>query len=361
MRRTDALRDGGRTVDPNDERSPERVRRVVGTALSSRGVQDAEAIADLLVETSLLGVHTHGVRMLAAYIDELDRGVARPDPSPRILTDTGPVVYVDADGALGASAALNGTRIAVERARAHGVGVVGVRGSNHFGAAGAYARRIAAQGLLGFVTTSAASRVAAFGGTEALFGTNPVAIAFGPDFSLDMATSQVCFGEIKERRRTGLPLEPGWAVDASGDPATRPEEASALSPLGGYKGHGLAMAVSVLTAVLVGGPLDFEMAHIGTSEDGADRGVTHLFIALDPAALGGREAAEKRMHTLVDRVRASEPRDAEAPVLVPGDPQRAHEARQSTGGLELDDATLAYLRAVMDEAGSTAEGRRAGL
>ncbi|WP_017604283.1 Ldh family oxidoreductase [Nocardiopsis alkaliphila] len=342
---------------PEGERAPERVRTVVTAALASRGVRDAKEVADLLVETSLLGIHTHGVRMLSAYIDELDRGVARPDPSPRIFKDTGPVVQVDADGALGASAALNGTRIAVERARAHGVGVVGVRGSNHFGAAGAYARRIAAEGLLGFVTTSAASRVAPFGGIEALFGTNPVAIAFGPDFCLDMATSQVCFGEIKERRRTGQDLEPGWALDPTGDTAIRPDDAGALSPLGGYKGHGLAMAVSVLTAVLVGGPLDFQMAHIGTSDDGADRGVAHLFIALDPSAFGGREAARERMSTLVDRVRTAESRDPASPVLAPGDPQREHEARQSAGGLELDGATLDLLRVLEAEMTAGGQGR----
>lgn len=348
--------EGGTT--PEEECAPERVRTVVTAALASRGVRDAKEVADLLVETSLLGIHTHGVRMLSAYIDELDRGVARPDPSPRISNDTGPVVQVDADGALGASAALNGTRIAVERAHAHGVGVVGVRGSNHFGAAGAYARRIAAEGLLGFVTTSAASRVAPFGGIEALFGTNPVAIAFGPDFCLDMATSQVCFGEIKERRRTGQDLEPGWALDPTGDTAIRPDDAGALSPLGGYKGHGLAMAVSVLTAVLVGGPLDFQMAHIGTSDDGADRGVAHLFIALDPSAFGGREAAQERMSTLVDRVRTAEPRDPASPVLAPGDPQREHEARQSAGGLELDGATLDLLRVLEAEMTAGGQGRK---
>lgn len=356
MNRIDFDRVDRSGVEPGDERSPARVRNIVRAALDARGVRDAEEIADLLVETSLLGVHTHGVRMLSAYIDELDRGVARPAPSPRILNDTGPVVHVDADGALGASAALHGTRIAVERAQEHGVGVVGVRGSNHFGAAGAYARRIAAQGLLGFVTTSAASRVAPFGGVEAVFGTNPVAMAFGPDFCLDMATSQVCFGEIKERRRTGQDLEPGWALGPTGETAVRPDEAEALSPLGGYKGHGLAMAVSVLTAVLVGGPLDFQMAHIGTSEDGADRGVAHLFVAVDPSALGGREAGTERMNNLVDRVRAAEPRDPAAPVLAPGDPQREHGKRQSAAGLELDGATLDLLRVLAAETATGEDG-----
>jgi LDH2 family malate/lactate/ureidoglycolate dehydrogenase len=329
------------TVDVHRWTDAAEVRRVATEALAARGVAEAAAVAEVLVETSLLGVHTHGVRLLGSYLDELSRGVASAAPELVIRKDTGPVVHLDAGDALGVVAGLRGVELAVERAARFGVGVVGVQRSNHFGAAGCYARRIAATGLLGIVTTSAASRVAPFNGTAPLFGTNPVAVAYGPEFCLDMATSQVCFGEIKERGRTKSPLEPGWAVDGRGRGTTDPAQAAALAPLGGYKGQGLAMAVTVLTAVLVGGPLDFEMPHIGTADEG--RQVAHLLLAVDPDALGGREQATAAMNRLVDTVRANPPADPAHPVLIPGDPQRAHKERQLRAGIELDSATIELL------------------
>jgi ureidoglycolate dehydrogenase (NAD+) len=322
---------------------PTAVREVAVRALAGRGVPRAADVVDVLLEASLLGVHTHGLRLLGTYVDELDRRVARAGAVPEVVRDTGPVAMVDAHDALGVVAGLHGAELAVERARAYGVGVVGVRRSNHFGAAGCYTRRIAAAGLLGFATTSAASRVAPFGGAEPVFGTNPVSVAYGAEFVLDMATSQVCFGEIKERGRVGGELEPGWAVDTAGVPALDPAEAAALSPLGGYKGQGLAMMVTLLTSVLVGGPLDFELAHVGESAGETGRGVTHFLLAIDPAVLGGRESADAAVTRLVERVRSTKPADPDRPVLVPGDPQRAHAARQRAYGLEIDSATAALL------------------
>lgn len=322
-----------------DWTDPAAVRAVAARALAARGVPRADDVADVLLEASLLGVHTHGLRLMKSYVDELDRGVALAAAVPTEVRDTGPVVLLDAGDALGVVAGLHGAETAVERARRFGVGVVGVRRSNHFGAAGCYTRRIAAAGLLGLATTSAASRVAPFGGAEPVLGTNPISVAYGDEFVLDMATSQVCFGEIKERGRLGQPLEPNWAVDTTGRSVSDPGEAVALSPLGGYKGQGLAMMVTVLTAVLVGGPLDFELDHVGESPDGSGRGIAHLLIALDPEALGGRSAADDAVARLLGRVRSTKPADPATPVLVPGDPQRAHERRQRAHGIEVDSAT----------------------
>ncbi|MCS7476818.1 Ldh family oxidoreductase [Umezawaea endophytica] len=324
---------------------PPQAARTVREALTARGVpdHDAAAVADVLVDTTLLGVETHGLRLLGTYLDELDHGVANARPEFSITKDRGAAVLLDANDALGVVAALHAVDLAVDRARLHGVAAVGVVRSNHFGAAGAYTRRIAARGMLGVATTSAASRVAPFGGADPLFGTNPVSVAFGDEFCLDMATSQVCYSEVKERARTGRPLSAGWAVDSTGAPVADPAEAHALSPLGGYKGQGLAMAVTLLTSVLLGAPLDWELAHVNAGSDGRGRRVSHQFLAFDPNAFGGGEAARRNCAALLATVRGSTPADPDQPVLTPGDPQRAHRARQEVSGLDLDDATRALL------------------
>lgn len=340
------------TADVLSDRPPRRpaedVRRLAAGALASAGLPPAaaDAVAGALVESSLAGVHTHGVRLLGTYLDELERGVADAAAEPRVVNDTGAVVQLDAGGALGIIAGLTAAGLAVERARRHGVGLVGVANSNHFGAAGVFARRISKEGLLGFVTSSAAARVAASGAAEPVLGTNPVAVAFGDEFCVDMATSQVCFNLVKEYGRVGRPLPEGWAVRSDGAPAVTADEAATLAPLGGYKGQGLGMVVSILTAVLVGGPVDRDLTHVGASPAGAARGVAHLLVAVDPDVLGGGAAARERLGRLLDDVREAPPVDGAPPPIVPGDRRRANEARQRAHGLELDDATEALLRRI---------------
>lgn len=323
---------------------------LVHAALTAVGVPDSDAadVADALVETSLRGVDTHGLRLLPQYLDELARGVAVARPDVQVRRDHGAGVLIDAGGALGVVAGLTAARIAEQRARQHGVAAVGVTNSNHFGAAAVYSRWLAQRGLVGVVTTSAAPRVAPFGGVDPLFGTNPISVAAGSgadEFALDMATSQVCFGEIKQRQAQGLPLEPGWASGRAGEPVLDPDLAHGLAPLGGYKGQGLAMVATLLGAVLTGSPPDWQLSQIGHSPDGTGRRVGHLVICLDPAAFAGVDAFAAGLSDLTAAVRAAPAAAApengarREPVLVPGDPQRAHAEHRCRAGIPLDPAT----------------------
>ncbi|MFF5427431.1 MULTISPECIES: Ldh family oxidoreductase [unclassified Streptomyces] len=327
------------------------------TALTGAGLApgDARDVAEALTETSLRGIDTHGLRLLPQYLDELADGIATARPEIRTVRDSGAAVMLDAGGALGVVAGLAAARIAAERARTHGVAAVGVRNSNHFGAASVYSRHLSRQGLVGIVTTSAASRVAPFSGTEPLFGTNPLSFAAavdGDEFALDMATSQVCFGEIKERRKHGRALDAGWATDTEGRPATDPEQAYALSPLGGYKGQGLAMVATLLGAVLTGSPGDWELEHIGASTPGRSRGIGHLVVCLDPAAFAGAAEFAEGLTGLLDTTRgAPAGADAQQPVQVPGDPQRRVAAGRAERGIPLDPHTTRAFAALAAEQG----------
>jgi ureidoglycolate dehydrogenase (NAD+) len=326
-------------------------RSLTRIALTEAGVPsaDADKVADALVDTSLRGIDTHGLRLLPQYLDELATGVANAAPRIRVVQDSGAGLLIDADGALGVLAGLTAAGTAAERARQFGVAAVGVRNSNHFGAASVYTRRLARDGLVGIAVTSAASRVAPHGGVEPLFGTNPISVAAGEEgdeFALDMATSQVCFGEIKHRRAQRRPLDSGWVTDADGRPTTKPDEAYALSPLGGYKGQGLAMAVTLLAGVLTGSPLDWHLSQVGEGTPGQGRGVGHLLLALDPHAFTGQQNFNAGLADLLGTVRAAKPANRSQPVLAPGDPQRAHEHRRWRHGIPLDARTADVLSAL---------------
>ncbi|MFD7921900.1 Ldh family oxidoreductase [Streptomyces sp. NPDC059740] len=316
-------------------------------ALAAAGLpaDRAEQVADALVTTSLRGIDTHGLRLLPQYLAELSTGVARATAQPAVVRDSGAGLLLDADGSLGVLAGLSAARLAAERAARYGVAAVGVRNSNHFGAASVYTRTLARAGLVGIAVTSAASRVAPYGGVEPLFGTNPISVAAGSDeqeFALDMATSQVCFGEVKQRRAEGRDLDGGWATDRAGRPTTHPDQAYALSPLGGYKGQGLAMAVTLLGAVLTGTAPDWRLSQVGEGSPGAGRGIGHLLLALDPAAFTGVDSFTGGLADLLTTVRTA-PAATDRPVLAPGDPQRAHEQHRKVHGIPLDAHTAAAL------------------
>ncbi|WP_329223317.1 Ldh family oxidoreductase [Streptomyces sp. NBC_01485] len=330
--------------------TPARLAAATATAVAVAALRaadvpegDARDVAAALTDTSLRGIDTHGLRLLPQYLTELQEKIATAQPDITAVRDSGAAVMLDAGGALGVVAGLAAARIAAERARKHGVAAVGVRNSNHFGAASVYSRHLAAQGLVGIVTTSAAPRVAPFSGTQPLYGTNPLsfaAAADGDEFALDMATSQVCFGEIKERRKHGRALDHGWATDADGRLTTDPQDAYALSPLGGYKGQGLAMVATLLGAVLTGSPADWHLEHIGASAPGRSRQVGHFLICLDPAAFAGAESFAASFSDLVTTTRQSRPgADATLPVQVPGDPQRRTAEERATHGIPLDPHT----------------------
>ena len=115
------------------------ILRRLGTEAST-----AERWAELLVETSLLGFDTHGIRMLDRYLKHIQAGGIDLGAEPRITDDVGSCVRMDGQAGLGHIAADGATRIAVERAEEHGISCVTLRNCNHVGACGIYARQAAA-------------------------------------------------------------------------------------------------------------------------------------------------------------------------------------------------------------------------
>ena len=116
---------------------------------------DARLLADSLVQTSLWGVDTHGIAKLPHYLERLSRGSIKPRPNMTV-TRSGPcTAQLAADQGHGIVVAHRANGIAIEMAREHGVGAVGVSDSSHCGAIGLYTRVAAKRGLVGLAFTHA--------------------------------------------------------------------------------------------------------------------------------------------------------------------------------------------------------------
>jgi LDH2 family malate/lactate/ureidoglycolate dehydrogenase len=250
----------------------------------------------------------------------------------------------------------------IKKAKASGIAVVTVRHSSQYGACGYYTAMAAAEGLIGITTTTTPGvRVAPTGGVEGKLGTDPWSFSApgeeGRPFLLDMATTTVAYGKIRNKANEGLPVPPGWVLDEAGAPSTDPRVVVGgngfQTPLGGtadggsHKGYGLSMMVNILSSCLSGADLITDPAH--PQRPGH---LGHFFLALDPGLF--RDLADMRgdVTQLCNDLRATRPIDPAKPVMVAGDPERAIAERRRRDGIVIPDGLKARLRTIAQDAGA---------
>ena len=326
--------------------------------LAALGVPETDAalVADSLVQADLWGHQSHGLLRLPWYAARLRSGAMTAVTDPAVLSDTGPLVLLDGRDGVGQVLTERARLLAVERARRHGVGVVGVRNSNHFGAAMWFTRRAARDGLVAVLTTNASPAMAPWGGREKRVGTNPWSIAApGPDgtvVALDIANTAVARGKIYLARSRGESIPESWALTADGAPTTDPAEGvlGVVLPMAGHKGYAIAFMMDVLSGALTGSAVGTGVH--GPYEPEARSGCGHLFLALDPAAFGDRAGFDARVRQLVDEVRTTPLAQGSDAVLTPGEVEdRAEVANLAAGGVVLARDALAELQRLAVDAG----------
>lgn len=334
---------------------PAALRAVTSGVLAACGLDRhaADTVAGVLVATDLRGVHTHGVALLPWYAEGLRSGRIAPEGRPAVVRDRGASAVVDGGGGMGHLAALAAMRLACERAATHGIAAVAVRGSNHCGAIGHYARLAPEAGMVGMVFATSVPTMAPPGGRERVLGNNPWAVAVpvhdGPPLVLDTAFSAASRGRIVAHARDGEPLEDGWALDEDGRPTVDAAAALAglLQPIGGYKGAGLALAVGLL-ATLGGAGFGAELGSLSHGSLPGRDGL--LALALDPGAFDEPVAARTRMAAAVHGLRSSAPVPG-GTVTLPGDRADAAARRNAREGVPLDAATCQALAALCRDLG----------
>ena len=220
---------------------------------------DAELVLDSLVQADLWGHQSHGVLRLPWYAARLRSGAMVARTEPETLVDGGALLLLDGHAGVGQVLADIARREAVTRAREHGVGVVGVRNSNHFGTAMYYTRRAAHDGCVAILTTNASPAMAPWGGRKKVLGTNPWSIAAPSPtpsgvVAVDIANTAVARGKIYLARNRGEQIPDSWAMDSEGNITTDPTEAinGVILPMAGHKGYAITFMMDVLSGALTG-------------------------------------------------------------------------------------------------------------
>jgi LDH2 family malate/lactate/ureidoglycolate dehydrogenase len=344
--------------------SPQSVREQILQVLCAWGMQPdlAGVTADLMSETDLLGIDSHGISMLPGYEEKLLAGTLAIDARPRLVRDGPASALLDGMGGLGYPVAAQAMQLAVDKALAVGVGAVAVRNSHHFGAAGVYARMAVRRGVVGLVTSSANGIIMVpTGAAMPMLGTNPIAFAApaarNDPFVLDMATTTVAANKVKVYDFHDKPLPPGWAVDGRGEPVTDAAQAMAyiftqpeggLTPLGGtaamssHKGYGLAMMAQILGSTLTGS--GFAALHAKRRLPGEPDNIGHFFLALNPDAFRDGGSFEADLDEMIDAMHETPRARPDVPVLVAGEPEAAQRAQRERHGIPIPAALDRRLR-----------------
>jgi LDH2 family malate/lactate/ureidoglycolate dehydrogenase len=309
------------------------------------GEGPAAAQAALLMAADRRGHFSHGFNRLGVYCRDIQSGACLPGAQPTIVRETAAAALVEGGAGLGAVIGEFSMALAIRKAGEAGVGWVTARNSNHFGIAGHYSAMAERAGMVGLAFTNGTPWVAATRSRgQRLLSTNPIAFSApgqaGDGLCLDMATSAVAAGKIEVAAVRGEAIPVGWAVDGKGRDTRDPREAlreGAGLPLGGreetsgYKGFGLALMVEVLCGVMADGAWGPGVRAWGAT-DGSPGGLSHCFLALDPAVCGA--GFPGRVDELLGAVRGLEPADPAQPVLAPGDKERgAEEEVRARGGV----------------------------
>lgn len=339
---------------------PEKVREQIVLCLTAWGAPDdyAATTADVLLYADMSGVESHGISMIPVY-DRRRRANQMTVGARATVAQQGPVTaLVDGHGGLGHPVSAMAMEMAIEMARTHGLASVSVRNSSHYGAAGYYTRMAAEQGLMGFTTTNgSAPRVTPTYGAERKLTTNPLSFAApagrNPLFNLDMATSTVANGRIRNQANEGLPLPEGWATDRDGRPATTYEaydEGGAMTPLGGtpelssHKGYGLGALVEILSCGFSGASLVTSEGH--TTREPGNMQLGHFFMVIDPALFRPAEQFKQSVDELIDSLHDTKPIDPAQPVLVADEPQQRNRADRAKTGIPIPPGLLGQVRDV---------------
>jgi LDH2 family malate/lactate/ureidoglycolate dehydrogenase len=313
--------------------------------------EGAEIVTEVQLEASLRGQPTHDMVSIPRYANTIATGKINPRPRMQIQRETPSTAQIDGDNGPGQWVSMVAMGVAMRKACEQGVGIVSVRGSNHFGAAGHYVWEAAKNGLIGLCTTNGPLVLAPTGGVTPTFGSNPLAVGIpaGRHFPilLDIAMSVAPRGRIGLAVAEGKPLLPGWILDRFGHSSTDLADlAAGLGvPIGGHKGYGLALVLEVLAGVLSGAGFaaDHRPEKLRLSSHAPDYG--HLFIAIDPERFMPASSFAARVDRLIEETKQGERAANVDEILIPGESELRARERSLKEGVRL---RLSTYRALVD-------------
>jgi len=301
----------------------------------------------VFTSNSVDGVYSHGVNRFPKFIGMVKAGIVIPAGEAICKTKAGNIEQWDGQQGAGIVNALKATDRAVELAKLSGIGCVALGRTNHWMRGGTYGWRAAKSGCIFVGWSNTIANTPAFGAINHKLGNNPLVMAAPYEdeaIVLDMAMSQFSYGamEMYELKKEKLPVAGGY--DSKGNLTDDPSEIKQTQrtlPIGYWKGSGLSLLLDILATVLSGG---LSVAEI-TAQD-AERNLSQIFIAIDPAKFGNQHSVTKIIRNIIEDLKTSVPVLPGKTVRYPGENVLKTRSSNITEGIPVSQTVWAEIKAL---------------
>lgn len=319
------------------------IHQLAQDALLANGcdASNANAIATTVSTAERDGSESHGLFRIPGYIGSMRSGKVngKANPNHNILTPV--IIQMDGDNGYTPLAIERGVPLLADAAKIYGIAAMPIVNTYHFAALWPETEALAQHGLVGMAFTAYKPKVAPAGAKEALFGTNPISVAWprpgNTPWVFDMATSSRALGDIQIAARDGHTVPTGTGLDSQGNPTTDPTaiaNGGVILPFGGHKGSAIATMVELFAAGLTGEQFSFEAGESDIEDGGPARG-GELLIAMSPGIISGT-SADNHCESFFQRLESLDG------VRLPG--QRRHKNRNNNGPRSINAALVKQIR-----------------
>ena len=345
----------------------ESLKKLVIAVFEKYGLSHEKCVdvANVMLEADRMGIESHGISRIGMYVQGMKIGRIHPKAEISVVRETPVSAVLDANDGMGQPVGIRAMRMAIEKAKSSGMGMVVVRNSNHFGIGGYYTMMAGRAGLMGMCMTNSEAMVVPTFGRRAMLGTNPIALTMPSPpswFHFDISTSVVPAGKIEVYSRNKQKLPEGWSVDSNGHVNTDPDVFlkirkekldGGLLPMGGFgmthsghKGYAFMMMVELMTGIFAGGMTSNHVREVANVDK-----CCHMFMAIDYGMFGDKDEIEKHFATYLQEVRDSAKAGGYDRILTQGELETAAKKKVDIEGVAIHDVALAEIIKIAKEVG----------
>ena len=325
-------------------------------------LEESEIITDVLLTSDLFGIESHGMQRMVRYYSSIKNGRLKLGTKPEVIHETSVSMVIEGNCGTGQLLGYKAMNIAIEKAKTTGIGIVTVRNSNHYGIAGYYAKMACKESLIGFSTTNSEAIMVPTFGSQAMLGSNPLAMAMPAepnDFLFDSSTTVVTRGKVEVYNKKNSPLPEGWTVNSEGKVGTDAKDilhsieqrkgggilplGGVTEQLGGHKGYGYGMIAEIFSSILSMG-LTSNHTNIGSTG-----GTCHGFAAINPAIFGDPNEIKEHFSIFLKELRNSPKAEEQERIYTHGEKEAEAVSRMLENGIPVNENTLKEMQNISKE------------
>ena len=312
--------------------------------------EEAEIFAHCMARADLRGMYTQGAAMIPYSVWLAENRLMRFGVPFKILKDEPGMALVDGGYGVGAVVATRGMNLAIEKAKTVGVGCVWVQNGGDFMMTANHAMQALEHDMVGVVMRNENPRVSPWGGSEAFFFTNPIAVAVPtgeePPIVIDMAAGSFSVGQVVMAARDKRLLPSAHVVTSDGiytddptkiviDPSDRESGFSGGIVTLGHKGLMWSLIVELFTGLLAGTNTSNKNNYEPTGERPWNEGM--FLMAIDVSKLQPVAQFKTAADEFSRALKAVKPAQGFERVIVPGEIEARNEQQRKKVSVPIRD------------------------